>query len=339
MIQRATLSTFILVMHSPTNNHINIAMASRITLSAVVASFLLLATKGNNSDFDPYQLNGGLVAAVAGKDNVVLAADTRLTGSSGFEILQRQHTSSRLWSMLPCHAATAMQQALRKHAEHSSGTVENELDDYKEETIELPLVAVKDAPVWVGSVGCSTDCEELKRTCQALLRRNLSTGEMSKLQNVGPGEGLPASLAIWLGQVLYGRRGFPYYAFCVLAGCNAQGGYVYGYDAIGSHERLAVAVSGQGRDLLQSILDRSFHSEDNSSEELTASEIPCRIMKTPIQVVETAEETRRLVVEGFRAVAKREASVGDAVIVLCWKYNKLDNCIESSVTFATLPEN
>lgn len=290
-----------------------------------------------HADFDPYQLNGGLVAGVAGRDYCVLAADTRLTGPSGFEILQRQHTTSRLWSMLPSPLAAATQRELRQYAKQSASRIERELDEYKEETEDLRAVTENDSPVWVGSVGCSTDCEELKRQLQGLIRRNLRTGELSMTQ-----KSLPASLAILLGQILYSRRAFPYYAFCVLAGCNASGGHVYGYDAIGSYERLAVAVSGQGRDILQSILDRSFHSqsfEEEAGGEPSKHGVIRRVVRTPKQVTETAEEAKRILVDGFRAVAKREASVGDSVVVLCWRYSADGHCIQPSIAFASLPEN
>lgn len=285
------------------------------------------------NDFDPYQLNGGLVAGVAGKDYCLLAADTRLTGASGFEILQRQHTTSRLWSMLPLPSSAAVQDALRQRAEKSAHGIEKELDEYKQETMNLP-VTNNEFPVWVGSVGCSTDCEELKRNAQSLLRQTLRTGELSVTH-----ENLPDSLSLLLGNMLYGRRGFPYYAFCVLSGCNAQGGHVYGYDAIGSYERLAVAVSGQGRDILQSILDRSFHSQQPLEEESKRHGVVCRVVKTPTQVSETCEQAIRILVDGFRAVAKREASVGDSVVVLCWRYSVNGNCIQPSITVASLPEN
>eukprot|EP00977_Amphora_coffeiformis_P005214 scaffold1117_cov167-Amphora_coffeaeformis.AAC.8 len=303
---------------------------------ALVAGSLLSAMA--EGQFDPYQLNGGLVAGVAGQDFVVLAADTRLTGSSGFEILQRQHTSSRLWSMLPSNLARTMQSELKKYAERSASRVEAELDDYKEETVTLSSAPLKECPVWIGSVGCSTDCEQLKRVCQQLVRQNLCTGELAVSQ-----ADLSSSLALWLGQILYGRRGFPYYAFCVLAGCDAQGGHVYGYDAIGSYERLAVSVSGQGRNILQAILDRAFHTapeplnDDDFDGEHKHSLLVRRVTKTPTQVSETAEETCRILIQAFRDVAKREASVGDSVVLLCWKYS--NEGIHPSITFASLPEN
>ena len=315
--------------------------ARMLTLRYTTALFLSLmlgiaCLPTIQADFDPYQLNGGLVAAVAGRDFVILAADTRLT--NGMQILHRQHTASRLWSMLPSQSSDAIQKELREHARTVEARIEKELDEYKEEKIDLPSVRGEESSVvWVGSVGCNTDCEELKRNCQALLRRFLNTGEM--ISGHAP---LPSSLAMYLGQTLYGRRTFPYYAFCVLAGCDSQGGHVFGYDAIGSYERQAVAVSGQGREILQSILDRSFHIGVIESDKDWSSDkdrVSTHVIQTPTQVSESADESIRIILQGFRAVAKREATVGDLVTLLCWKYSKDGESIKQSVTFATLPEN
>jgi len=86
-----------------------------------------------------------------------------------------------------------------------------------------------------------------------------------------------ASVANLLQQILYSRRGFPFYSFCVVAGLHPpqeltlrddnsgddsgkkrMEGAVYVYDAIGSYERVAVGSAGTGRELLQPILDQLF---------------------------------------------------------------------------------
>lgn len=59
-----------------------------------------------------------------------------------------------------------------------------------------------------------------------------------------------------LSNILYYRRFQPYYAFNVLGGIDEKGeGWSYGYDAIGSHERVRAVCSGTGQALLQPVLD------------------------------------------------------------------------------------
>jgi 20S proteasome subunit beta 6 len=296
---------------------------------------------GASSSFDPYEMNGGLIAGIAGADYVILAADTRL--SRGMEILQRHHTASRLWSVLPSAVASQMQDVLQRHATtqaHAAARQEIATTaEPHEETIDLPVcpLTATTHPVWIGSAGCSTDCEALKRLCQSQVRQALATGEVAASSSH-----LPRSMAVWLSQTLYGRRRMPYYAFCVLAGCTAQGGgHVYGYDAIGSYERLAVAVEGQGRNILQAILDRSLHSAVTPRVATTDSDsnLVARVVPTPVQVTETAEEATALLIAAFRAVAHRDVAVGDSVVLLCWQVDAADNCLRPSVTLASLPRD
>ena len=47
-----------------------------------------------------------------------------------------------------------------------------------------------------------------------------------------------SAIAQLLSVTLYGRRFFPFYAFCMVAGVDDEGvGAVYGYDAVGSFKR------------------------------------------------------------------------------------------------------
>lgn len=68
------------------------------------------------------------------------------------------------------------------------------------------------------------------------------------------------SIAQLLSTTLYYKRFFPYYTFNLLAGVDSEGkGAVYGYDAIGSFERLSQGAQGSGRSLVQSILDNQVN--------------------------------------------------------------------------------
>jgi 20S proteasome subunit beta 6 len=149
------------------------------------------------------------------------------------------------------------------------------------------------------------------------------------------------SIANLLQQVLYGRRGFPFYSFCVVAGidyCDSDGsGAVYVYDAIGSFERVAVGCSGTGRELLQPVLDRLFSDssrgvKDNGMECLALDGAHSDVMAIPAveqrygvagslrppvrtTVDCTWEEAVRNIARGFQAVSEREISVGDELVI------------------------
>mmetsp|Transcript_35762 Transcript_35762/g.62445 ORF Transcript_35762/g.62445 Transcript_35762/m.62445 type:complete len:125 (-) Transcript_35762:187-561(-) len=107
--------------------------------------------------------------------------------------------------------------------------------------------------------------------------------------------------------MLYQRRLFPYYAFNIIAGIDEDGaGAVYGYDALGSAQRLGAAAAGQGAHLLQPGLDLlcrggagGMLAEGLSAEDVTAA-------------------VRRL----FLAAAEREITLGDGVEIVVLKKSK-----------------
>eukprot|EP00922_Rhytidocystis_sp_ex-Travisia-forbesii_P013093 GHVS01019623.1.p1 GENE.GHVS01019623.1~~GHVS01019623.1.p1 ORF type:complete len:157 (-),score=21.38 GHVS01019623.1:77-547(-) len=67
------------------------------------------------------------------------------------------------------------------------------------------------------------------------------------------------AIAQMLSTVLYQKRFFPFYAFNLVAGVDEEGvGAVYGYDAIGSYERIPYCSTGTGGSLMMSILDNQI---------------------------------------------------------------------------------
>lgn len=88
------------------------------------------------------------------------------------------------------------------------------------------------------------------------------------------------SISQLLSNILYGRRFFPYYAFNLLAGLDEEGkGAVYGYDAVGSFERLQYGVEGSGSALITSILDNqvAFKTQLQNKVDLTVEQVGNRM--------------------------------------------------------------
>ena len=288
--------------------------------------------------FEPYELNGGLISAVAGRDYVLLASDTRLTDGSGYEIQSRNHLSSRLWD---CGNQAASSSTLQKEGLLTQdGSLAFPSQDASSLTGKESCadVRVAKAPTFVCSAGCASDCEALKRQVRSELQGHMWNAGEKTLHCSG--------IANMLGQTLYSRRGFPFYSFCLLAGMSdlvegvASHGLVHVYDAIGSYERVAVASTGSGKEMLQPILDRLFSSK-NTLDTLAINGVADSIVvrdRNAIQASEqrvgqsmklsppvqtyvdcSAQDAIGLLVKGYRAVSEREIAVGDFVVLLLVK--------------------
>jgi 20S proteasome subunit beta 6 len=191
------------------------------------------------ANFEPYELNGGLISAVAGNDFCIVGADTRMIGSGGYLLSSRNHLSSRLWSIDDSKLMDDIEESLR-----SNSFADDKSSPFKK-LFDLPQ-----APIMIGAAGCTADCSALKNVIRADIRAASHLGQIAK-------QAKPDQVASLVSQTLYSRRGFPYYSFCCVAGING----VYVFDAVGSYEQVAVATAGTGRETLQPILDRKLESE------------------------------------------------------------------------------
>lgn len=109
------------------------------------------------------------------------------------------------------------------------------------------------------------------------------------------------SLAQLLGNTLYGRRFFPIYAFNLLCGINAAGeGVVYGYDAIGSYDKLTYGVQGSGSELGAPILDNQFVGHNY-------------LVKTLPTDAQSVEDTAKDIIN---SIAERDIYTGDNVEII-----------------------
>jgi len=120
-----------------------------------------------------------------------------------------------------------------------------------------------------------------------------------KMYNYKHNKMMPLSaVAQMLSTTLYYKRFFPYYTFNVLAGLDDQGkGSVYGYDAVGSFERMPYCVAGSGSALITSLLDNQVafkHQEKN---------------KVDLSV----DDMLDLVKDAFTCCGERDIYTGDSV--------------------------
>ena len=194
--------------------------------------------------FNPYVMNNGTVAAVAGKDFCKVVGDTRCT--LGFQILSRNLTK---------------------------------------------ITKLTDKCV-IATAGMRVDAIALHKLLQT--RVKVYQRKFKKSPDI-------AAIAQLLSNTLYGRRFFPYYTFNLLCGVNSAGeGAIYGYDAIGSYDRVNCGGMGSGQEIIIPMLDNQIKDHN-----VLEPEAP-----------ESQEKITNLLRDALHACCERDIYTGDSLDIV-----------------------
>lgn len=141
----------------------------------------------------------------------------------------------------------------------------------------------------LAAAGCQTDVTELGRQLDAMVTQYKHHNEKDM--------STPAA-AQMLGNKLYSRRFFPFYAFCMIAGLDTEGrGAVYGYDAVGSFKRDDYGCMGSGQNFIMPLLDNLVGNKNRAD------------AAAPLSITEAIA----IVKEAFVTAGERDIYTGDSV--------------------------
>lgn len=141
---------------------------------------------------------------------------------------------------------------------------------------------------WLVTAGMFADYTELWRVLD--LRIEEYTMKHQSVPSV-------RAVAELVAKILYGRRFFPYYAFCSIVGFEKGKAVCWGYDAVGSHEQQPYVAQGSASELMLPLLDGQLGRGRQSP-------------KSP-----TAEEALEVIIDVFQSVAERDTTCGDQLQV------------------------
>jgi len=157
----------------------------------------------------------------------------------------------------------------------------------------LEKVFKLDGGIVLASTGFYGDLLQLVRTLRARMKvYQFTYNEPMNIKAAGE----------MLARTLYYKRFFPYMTSNSLAGIDSEGkGALFRYDPVGCIELVKCDAQGAGTEILQPFLDN----------QVTWSNKP-EATRPPL----TIERAKKIMRDGFRAVAERETSTGDSLYLI-----------------------